>query len=81
MSDDRPKNSFWSALGRGVIWISLIIFLLYSVLLMREFTSGNGDAKTLAVALGDILTAKIFAVALVASSVVFLGHRYLHRRS
>jgi len=40
-----------------------------------------GDEKTFAVALNDILTEKSFDVALVASAVVFLGHKYVQSRS
>ena len=80
MSHDRQEKSFWRAAWRAAIGITAIIFLLYSVLLMREFSSGNGDKKTLTMALDNILTEKSFVVALVAASVVFLGHKYLRGR-
>ena len=58
-------------LWRAVIEVAFILFLFYSNLLMGEFTRANGQGKTLAFALRDILTVTNFAIAMVAALAYF----------
>jgi hypothetical protein len=59
----------------ALIEIGFIVFLFYSNLLMGEFTRSGGHGKSLAFALGDIFTAKNFAIAIVAA---LIGHGVFH---
>ena len=56
------RNS--SPFGESVIEVVFIIFLFYSNLLMGEFTGVNGQGKTFAFALRDIITPTNFLIAL-----------------
>ena len=57
---------------RGVIETGFIVFLFYSNLLMGEFErSGMGRKRGLVWALGDILTAANFGIAMIAA---FIGY-------
>jgi hypothetical protein len=60
---------------RALIEVAFIVFLFYSNLLMGEFTFANGQGKTLAFALHDILTGTNFLIAMVAALV---GHGFFH---
>jgi hypothetical protein len=57
----------WRAVGE----ISLLVFLLYSIRLMGEFTFSNGQGKSLALALNNIFTGMIFLIAAVSA---LIGH-------
>ncbi len=81
MNDHRHKDPFWDGAQQALTAIALITFLLYSVLLMREFTTGNQSQKSLMFALNDIFTGKSFAVALIAASVAYFGHKYFQTKS
>jgi hypothetical protein len=67
-------------LWRALIEIAFIVFLFYSNLLMGEFTASNGAGKTLAFALGDILTPTNFAIALLSSLVGYVIFEYLRKK-
>jgi hypothetical protein len=57
-----PKlNPIW----RAIIEIGLIILLLYSSPLMREFTRANGQGKTLTLAVEGIFTYANLAIAII----------------
>jgi hypothetical protein len=58
-------------LWRAIIEVAFIVFLFYSNLLMGEFTGVNGQGKSLAFALHDIITPVNFAIALFSACV---GH-------
>ncbi len=58
---------FW----RALVEVAFIVFLFYSNLLMGEFTGVNGHGKTLAFALGDIITPTNFLIAIVSA---FIGY-------
>jgi hypothetical protein len=58
-------------LWRALIEVAFIVFLFYSNLLMGEFTGVNGQGKTFAFALRDIITPTNFIIA-VASG--FIGY-------
>lgn len=46
-----------------MVEVGVVMFLLYSVLLMREFTHTNGQGKSLTFAIQDILTVTTFVIA------------------
>jgi hypothetical protein len=58
-------------LWRALIEVAFIVFLFYSNLLMGEFTGVNGQGKTFAFALRDIITPTNFAIAVVSA---FIGY-------
>jgi hypothetical protein len=62
-------------IARALIEVAFIVFLFYSNLLMGEFTVANGHGKTLAFALGDILTVTNFSIAMIAA---LIGHGVFH---
>jgi hypothetical protein len=65
---------------RVVIEVAFIVFLFYSNLLMGEFTRGNGQGKTLAFALEDIVTPENFLIALVSALIGYVIFEYLRRK-
>ncbi len=58
-------------LWRALVEVAFIVFLFYSNLLMGEFTRANGQGKTFAVALVDIITPTNFVIAIVSG---FIGY-------
>ncbi len=58
-------------LWRALIEVAFVVFLFYSNLLMGEFTGANGQGKSFAFALRDIITPTNFIIA-VASG--FIGY-------
>jgi hypothetical protein len=71
------KNKVW----RALVEAGFIIFLFYSNLLMGEFErSGIGQQRGLAWALGDILTAANFTIALIAALIGYLLVEFLRNR-
>ena len=66
---------------RALVEAGFIIFLFYSNLLMGEFErSGMGQQRGLAWALGDILTAGNFTIALIAALIGYLLVEFLRNR-
>ncbi|MGO8757048.1 MAG: hypothetical protein ACLQG3_02890 [Terracidiphilus sp.] len=65
---------------RIVIEVGFIVFLFYSNLLMGEFTVANGQGKTVAVALRDIVTPANFAIALVSALIGYVVFEFLRRK-
>jgi hypothetical protein len=65
---------------RAVVEICFIIFLFYSNLLMGEFTVANGQGKTLAFALHDVITGTNFLIGTVSAVIGYLGFEYLRRQ-
>jgi len=64
-----------------VIEIGFIVFLFYSNLLMGEFErSGMGQKRGLAWALGDVLTAANFEIALIAALIGYLLMEFLRKK-
>jgi hypothetical protein len=69
------------ALLRAVIETGFIVFLLYSNLLMGEFEpSGMGRERGLVWALGDILTATSFGIAMIAALIGYGLVEFLRNR-
>jgi hypothetical protein len=58
-------------LWRALVEVAFIVFLFYSNLLMGEFTGVNGQNKTFAFALRDIITPTNFLIAIVSA---FIGY-------
>ncbi|MGA2571455.1 MAG: hypothetical protein ABSF23_13120 [Terracidiphilus sp.] len=65
---------------RIVIEVSFIVFLFYSNLLMGEFTVANGQGKTLAVALRDIVTPANFLVAIISACIGYVIFEFLRKK-
>jgi hypothetical protein len=61
----------FAPLWRAVVETALLVFLLYSVRLMGEFTSTNGQGKSLALALSNIFTGANLLIATVSA---LIGH-------
>jgi hypothetical protein len=73
-----PKlNPIW----RAIIEIGFIILLLYSSLLMREFTRANGQGKTLTLAVEGIFTYANLAIAIIAGLMGYGVIEYLRKKS
>ena len=67
--------------ARALIEVGFIIFLFYSNLLMGEFErSGMGLTRGVAWAIGDILTAANFAIALIAALIGYALFEFLRNR-
>jgi hypothetical protein len=69
-----------TAVSRAVIEVAFIVFLFYSNLLMGEFTVANGQRKSLAYALNDILTGKNFVIAMISAIIGYVGFETLRRK-
>jgi hypothetical protein len=67
-------------ISRAIIEIGLIIFLLYSSLLMREFTRAKGQGKTVAVAVEDVFTDASFAIAIISGLMGYAVIEYLREK-
>ncbi len=66
---------------RALIEAGFIVFLYYSNLLMGEYEgSGQGRIRGLSWALGDILTAANFAIAIGTGLVGYLIFEFLRKR-
>jgi hypothetical protein len=65
---------------RAVIEVGFIVFLFYANLLMGEYErSGPGQARGLAWAVFDILTARNFAIAIVAALIGYVAFEFLRK--
>jgi hypothetical protein len=66
---------------RAVIEVCFIIFLFYSNLLMGEFErSGMGQKRGVAWAIGDVLTAANFEIALIAVLIGYILLEFFRKR-
>jgi len=65
---------------RAVIEVAFIVFLFYSNLLMGEFTGVNGQGKSLAFALRDIVTPTNLAIAIVSACIGYAIFEYLRKK-
>jgi hypothetical protein len=65
---------------RVVIEVAFIVFLFYSNLLMGEFTGVNGQGKTLAFALRDIITPMNFLIAMISALIGYLIFEFLRKK-
>lgn len=84
----RPAERFYEEevfivknLWRALIEIAFIVFLFYSNLLMGEFeSSGMGQKKGIAWAIGDILTLANFEIALIAALIGYVLFEFLRKK-
>ena len=65
---------------RAAVEVAFIVFLFYSNLLMGEFTGVNGQGKTFAFALRDIITPTNFLIALVSAFIGYMIFEFLRRK-
>jgi hypothetical protein len=71
------KKNIW----RGVIEVTFIIFLFYSNLLMGEFErSAMGQRRGIAWAIGDVLTAANFEIAMIAAFIGYVFFEFLRKK-
>ena len=71
------KKSVW----RALIEVAFIMFLFYANLLMGEFErSGMGRKRGLAWAIGDVLTASNFEIAMIAAFIGYVFFEFLRRK-
>ncbi len=67
-------------LWRALVEVAFIVFLFYSNLLMGEFTRVNGQGKTFAFALRDIVTPANFAIAIVSAFIGYGVFEFLRKK-
>jgi hypothetical protein len=65
---------------RVVVEVAFIVFLFYSNLLMGEFTGVNGQNKTFAFALRDIVTPINFLIAIVSAIIGYGIFEFLRKK-
>ena len=65
---------------RAVLEVAFIVFLFYSNLLMGEFTVANGQGKSLAYALNDILTRTNLLIAMISAVIGYVVFETLRRK-
>ena len=80
MAPDPVRRRRLNPLWRAAVEIAFIIFLFYSNLLMGEFVHSASRGKTLAFALGDIITPTNFAIALCSAAVGYGVFEFLRRK-
>jgi hypothetical protein len=67
---------FW----RAIVEVTFIVFLFYSNLLMGEFTRINGQGKSLAFALSDIITPANFTIAIISACIGHAIFEYFRKK-
>jgi hypothetical protein len=67
-------------LWRALVEVAFIVFLFYSNLLMGEFTGVNGQGKTLAFALRDIITPANFVIALLSAFIGYVIFEFFRKK-
>jgi len=65
---------------RALIEVAFIVFLFYSNLLMGEFTGVNGQNKTFAFALRDIITPMNFIIAVATGFIGYGVFEFLRKK-
>jgi hypothetical protein len=65
---------------RILVEVAFIVFLFYSNLLMGEFTGVNGQGKSFAFALHDIITPANFIIAIVSACIGYIIFEFLRRK-
>jgi hypothetical protein len=81
MAPDPVRRRRVSPLWRAAVEVAFIIFLFYSNLLMGEFVRSAGKGKTLAFALGDIMTPTNFAIGLCSAVAGYGVFEFLRKKS
>jgi hypothetical protein len=70
----------FAPIWRAVVETALLVFLLYSVRLMGEFTATNGPGKGLVFALKDIFTGTNFLIAVISALIGYIVFEYLRKK-
>jgi len=65
---------------RAVVEVAFIVFLFYSNLLMGEFTGVNGQGKSFAFALRDVVTPVNFLIAVVSACIGHAVFEFLRKK-
>ena len=65
---------------RVLVEVAFIVFLFYSNLLMGEFTGVNGQRKTFAFALHDVITRTNLEIGLASAFVGYVIFEFLRRK-
>jgi len=74
--EPRKLTSIW----RAIVEVGIVVFLLYSTLLMKEFTHSSGEGKTLIFAIKEIFTLASLAVAIISGLIGYVIWEYLRKR-
>ena len=80
MAPDPARRRRLNPLWRAGVEIAFIIFLFYSNLLMGEFVRSASPNKTLAFALGDIITGTNFGIGLCAAVIGYAVFEFLRKK-
>ncbi|MFZ0303866.1 MAG: hypothetical protein WAL75_14350 [Terracidiphilus sp.] len=80
MAPDPARRRRLNPLWRAAVEIAFIIFLFYSNLLMGEFVRSTGHGKTLAFALGDIMTPTNLAIGLCSAAIGYGVFEFLRKK-
>lgn len=80
MDQNRSGRRRLHPLWRAAVEVASIIFLFYSNLLMGEFVRSAGHGKTLAFALGDIMTPTNFAIGLCSAAIGYGVFEFLRKK-
>ncbi len=74
--EPRKLTSIW----RAIVEVGIVVFLLYSTLLMREFIHASGQGKSLLFAIKEIFTLASLAVAIISGVIGYVIWEYLRKR-
>ena len=74
-----PKPAIRVPILTAAAEVCLIVFLLYAVLLMAEFSCGNGEGKSLGMAVQNIFTLANFEIAVISGIIGCFVIEYLRR--
>ena len=80
-STKETRSAMNKSVWRAMIEVGFIIFLFYSNLLMGEFErSGMGQRRGLAWAIGDVLSAANFEIAIIAALIGYILFEFLRKK-
>jgi len=77
-SNSNPPGKL-TPIWRATVEFGSIVFLLYSNLLMREFTHTNDQGKNLAFAVRDTFTVTNFVIAIISGLLGYVVIEYLRK--
>ncbi|HTW80240.1 MAG TPA: hypothetical protein VME23_11905 [Terracidiphilus sp.] len=80
MAPDPRRRRRLHPLWRAAVEVASIIFLFYSNLLMGEFVHSAGHGKTLAFALGDIMTPTNFVIGCCSAAIGYGVFEFLRKK-
>ena len=74
--EPRKLTSIW----RAIVEVGIVVFLLYSTLLMREFTHTSEQGMSLVFAIKDIFTLTSLVVAVISGLIGYIIFEYLRKQ-